>query len=151
MEGTERWESRCQNNVVELFPKTKCPSLWEWWGPYMWRKKQNMNVVLFWPSLLVLMDNYRIKIQCDLTDNKNHKLRENIVQCLSKWAFKERTYRTTQTQNKRDCNVTLENRKQRGADSYSSYRQRVSYTEVTSHYVSSRQGEILTLLSILLH
>lgn len=61
-------------------------------------KEQKINVVLLWLSLLVLMDIYRIKIQCDLTADENHNLRENIVQCLSRWAFRERTYRTTQTQ-----------------------------------------------------
>ena len=75
----------------------------------MWSKEQNMNVVLFWLPLLLLMDNYRIKIQCDLTANKNHKLRGNTVQCLSRWAFKERTYRRKKTT---DCNMALENRKQ---------------------------------------
>lgn len=45
------------------------------------------------------------EIQSDPTDNKNNKLRGNIVQCLSTWAFKERLHRTTQTEkeNNRFC------------------------------------------------
>lgn len=58
MERTKRWEQYCQNNV-ELFLRVKCSTLWECWRPHTWRKEKNVNVDLFWLSLLVLMDNYR--------------------------------------------------------------------------------------------
>jgi len=100
------------------------------------------------------MDNYRIKILRDLTTQKNCKLRENIIQCLSRQAFEDRTYRTTQTQKEKHQTATRlkqTGKKIRGADCYSCYGQRVSYASVTSHYISSRQEEISVLLSILTH